>query len=187
MSTYDPFTRVTHQRAEPFRSSMNRYRSAFALTLAVATAGCWVTNAQAKEEFPGQIERDVTGVDYQVPCAVCHIKGNTGGSTPITPFALSLRDRGLSGDTASLSSALLQLAADGTDSDGDGVGDIDELKAKTDPNSSANADIATVQAPGYGCGGTAPHGGGGPAAASALSLAWLLLRRRRGTTRPFER
>ncbi len=166
---------------------MNCFRSTFALVLAVAIAVSWVSNAQAKEEFPGQIESDVPGVTYQVPCGVCHIKGNTGGSTPITAFALSLRDRGLSGDTTSLATALSRLAADGTDSDGDGVGDVDELKAGTDPNSSANADIATVQAPGYGCGGTAPHGGGGPAAASALSLAWLLVRRRRSTTRSLER
>jgi len=166
---------------------MTRTRSAFAFLIAVVTTGVWASNAHAKDEFPGQIESDVPGVNYQVPCAVCHIKGNTGGSTPITPFALSLRDRGLSGDRTSLSVALSRLAADGTDSDGDGVGDIDELKAGTDPNSSANADIATVQAPGYGCGGTAPHGEGGPGAAGALSLAWLLLRRRRSTARAFER
>ena len=160
---------------------MNLFRSAAALALAVAFTAAWVSEAQAKEEFPSEIANDVPGVNYQVPCAVCHIKGNTGGSTPITAFALSLRDRGLSGDRASLSSALSQLATDGTDSDGDGVGDIDELKAGTDPNSSANADIATLQAPGYGCGGTAPHGGGGPAAAGAAALGWLLVRRRRGS------
>jgi hypothetical protein len=160
---------------------MKMFRSASALALAVAVTAGWASEAQAKDEFPSEIANDVAGVNYQVPCAVCHIKGNTGASTPITPFALSLRDRGLSGDRASLSTALSRLATDGTDSDGDGVGDIDELKAGTDPNSSANADIATVQAPGYGCGGTAPHGGGGPAAAGAAALGWLLVRRRRGS------
>lgn len=156
------------------------FESASALVLAVTLAASWASEAQAKEEFPSQIERDV-GLNYQVPCAVCHIKGNTGASTPITPFALSLRDRGLSGDNASLSSALTKLSADETDSDGDGVADIDELKAGTDPNSSANADIATVQAPGYGCGGTAPQGHGGPVVAGAVALGWLLTRRRRGS------
>ena len=164
---------------------MNRCRWA-SLVLAVAATGGWVSDALAKEEFPSQIENDVPGVSYQAPCTVCHTKGNTGASTPITPFALSLRDRGLSGDRQSLSTALSQLAADGTDSDGDGVGDIDELKAGTDPNSSANANIATLQAPGYGCGGTAPHGGGGLAAAGVLGLAGLLVRRRRASARTLE-
>ena len=166
---------------------MNCVRIAIPVLLAVtAFAGC-IADAQAKDEFPSEIERDVAGVSYEVPCGVCHIKGNTGGSTPIMPFALALRDRGLSGDRVSLSTALAKLAADGTDSDGDGVGDIDELKAGTDPNSSSNADIATVQAPGYGCGGTAPHGGGGPDAAAAFGLAWLLLQRRQSTTRTLGR
>jgi len=187
MFTYDPTGNVSLQWPEPLRSRMNRIRTAFALVLALTTTLSGVESAQAKDEFPGQIERDVPGVNYPVPCGVCHIKGNTGGSTPIMPFAMSLRDRGLSGDSASLSTALSRLAADATDSDGDGVGDIDELKAGTDPNSSANADIATVQAPGYGCGGTAPHGEGGPGAASALGLVWLLLRRRRGTPRSLQR
>ena len=151
-----------------------------ALALAGALICGSVSTAQAKEEFPSQVDSDL-GLGYQVPCSVCHIKGNTGSSTPITPLAFSLRDRGLSGDRASLSTALARLETDGTDSDGDGIGDIDELKAGTDPNSSANANIATVHAPGYGCGGTAPQGHGGLASAAAIGLAWLILRRRRGT------
>jgi hypothetical protein len=151
-----------------------------ALGLFVAFTWGSVSTLQAKEQFPSDVDNDLN-LGYHVPCSVCHIKGNTGSSTPITPFALSLRDRGLSGDKTSLSTALSRLEADGTDSDGDGVGDIAELKAETDPNSSANANLATVQAPGYGCGGSAPQGHGGPAAAGAMGLACLILRRRRGT------
>lgn len=135
--------------------------------------------AQAVEEFPGQIQSDLS-LSYQVPCSVCHIKGNTGASTPIAAFALSLRSRGLQGDPSSLSSALSRSESDRVDSDGDGTPDIAELRAGTDPNSSANASIVNDQEPGYGCGGSAPHGGGGPAVAGIFGLAWLLFRRHRG-------
>ncbi len=154
-------------------------RSAHVLAFAVLATSSFGSQAQAKDEFPGEIERDVAGVTYQVPCSVCHIKGNTGGSTPIMPFALSLRTRGLSGDTSSLKTALTKLDQAGTDSDGDGTPDIQELVAGTDPNSSANASIVNDQEPGYGCGGSAPTGRSGPALASGLGIAGLLLRRRR--------
>lgn len=142
--------------------------------------GCsWSSFAEAKRQFPADVQRDL-GLSYEVPCSVCHIKGNTGSSTAITPLALSLRARGLSGDTQSLQSALAKLETDGVDSDGDGRSDYSELQAGTDPNSSANASIINDQEPGYGCGGTAPRGGaGGPSAAAAL-LSWYWLRRRRG-------
>lgn len=138
----------------------------------------WCSLAQAVEEFPGEIERDLT-LTYQVPCSVCHIKGNTAASTPITPFALSLRSRGLEG-VSSLSTAITRAEADGVDSDGDGTPDIAELRAGTDPNSSANASIVNDPEPGYGCGGSAPKGRTAPGLASAFGLVWLLARRRRG-------
>jgi hypothetical protein len=153
--------------------------------------------AQAKSEFPNEMRSDPAfqapdggvgltadggvGLTYDVPCSVCHIKDNTGSSTPITPFARSLRARGLSGSNGSLHTSLQQLKEDGVDSDGDGVTDIAELIAGTDPNSSANASLINDREPGYGCGGSPPTGrDAGPAFASALALAWLFLHRRRG-------
>ena len=150
---------------------------AFLAFLALGSFG-WIPVAQAIEEFPGQIQLDLA-LQYQVPCSVCHIKGNTAASTPITPFALSLRSRGLEGES-SLAGALARSEAEGVDSDGDGTSDIAELKAGTDPNSSANASIVNDQEPGYGCGGSAPHGRGAPGLAGIFGLGWLLVRRSRG-------
>lgn len=164
-----PFVRSARRTASPRRLAL--------LVLVLGSLGR-LSVARAVEEFPGQIQSDLA-LTYQVPCSVCHIKGNTGGSTPITPFALSLRSRGLEGES-SLRDALLRAEADGIDSDGDGTTDIAELRAGTDPNSSANANIMNDQEPGYGCGGSAPHGRGAPAMAGLLGVGWLLGRRLRG-------
>ena len=151
------------------------------LTVAVLMlAGVAVSSpAQAKSEFPVEI-RNKFGLTYDVPCAVCHLNSNIGSSTPITLFALSLRARGLTGSNQSLDSALTKLESDAVDSDGDGVTDVQELTDGTDPNSSANGSIMGNQEPGYGCGGTAPHGRSGAGIVGILALGWLVVRRRRG-------
>ncbi len=93
-----------------------------------------------------------------------------------TPFGTSMRARGLvAQNTQSLDTALDALAAEHTDSDGDGVGDIDELKAGTNPNSAGGG---VVPPPTYGCFDVT----GQPGSALALlpvALAMLLLRLRR--------
>jgi hypothetical protein len=158
---------------------MNKTKQRLAVGLVALGSLAWSALAQAKDEFPSEIASNLQ-LSYQPPCSVCHIDGNTGSSTPITPFALSLRARGLTGETGSVSSSLSKLESDAVDSDGDGTTDVAELKAGTDPNSSANGSISSDQEPGYGCGGTAPHGRSGPGAAGVLTLGWFLLRRRRG-------
>jgi MYXO-CTERM domain-containing protein len=158
---------------------MNKTKQRLTLGLLALGSFGWSSLAQAKSEFPGEIKNKYA-LPWDVPCSVCHINGNTGSSTPITPFALSLRARGMKGDNQSLSSALDKLKSDAVDSDGDGVTDVNELIAGTDPNSSANASIETDQDPGYGCGGSAPKGRSAPGMAGMLALAWFVLRRRRG-------
>jgi len=158
-------------------SRMNPMKPGVFLVVAALVSFGWISKVRAEERFPSEIQRDLS-LSYQVPCSVCHIKGNVAASTPITPFALSLRARGLA-DSRSLTTALQQLEADTVDSDGDGTSDIAELKAGTDPNSSGNANIIGDQEPGYGCGGTAPTGrNGGQAFALAAAAGWLIRRRR---------
>jgi Bacterial TSP3 repeat len=145
---------------------------------ALATFG-FGSVAHAKDEFPNEIKADFPLITYEVPCSVCHIKGNTGAATPITPFALSLRSRGLTGQNNSVRASLALAKSDGVDSDGDGVSDFQELINGTDPNSSADSSIVDDQEPGVGCGGTAPKGRAAPGLGSAVAAIWLFLRRRK--------
>jgi hypothetical protein len=137
--------------------------------------------AEAFPAFPDDIVQHLHGT-AKPACSVCHLGGKTTNSTPITPLALALRARGFTGDVSSLYAALDLLASDGTDSDGDGVTDVEELRAGTDPNSPVPE--APSADPAYGC-AIAPRPGGAAACAAAgtaLLLLVLLRRRRRRTS-----
>jgi len=102
--------------------------SVFALLLAS-------TSSLASSNYPGEMSSHLGG-DTPVPsCTVCHASNAGGFGTVTKSHGISLMDAGLvAGDLASLTGALDTLESDGTDSDGGGVSDIDELKAGTDPN-----------------------------------------------------
>jgi hypothetical protein len=141
----------------------------------------WPRPAHAVPEFPREVQYDLA-LDYEPPCSLCHVKNNTGIGTARTPFALSMRDYGLSAeDGASLSAALTGLAQDKVDSDADGTSDTDELKAGSDPNSDANVSLKGQTVPEWGCAvaprNAAADGGRWPGV-FALGAALLLSRRR---------
>jgi hypothetical protein len=146
----------------------------------------WPQRARAVPGFPREVQRDLA-LDYEPPCSLCHVKNNTGVGTARTPFALSMRDYGLSADDrASLSIALTGLAQDNVDSDGDGVSDTNELKAGTDPNSDANVSLKGQTVPEWGCAvaqRSAAADGGAWTTALALIAALLVSRRKATRTR----
>lgn len=138
--------------------------------------------ARAKERFPGDIAQHL-GASTLPACGICHQDGKTGKDTLVTPFAWTMRARGLSGSNT-LIPALDRVAADGVDSDGDGASDVAEIVAGTDPNSAAStpADPGLVGDPKLGCtvgGGAVQRGDAGAVALLAVGgvLAWRRRRR----------
>jgi hypothetical protein len=156
-------------------------RSAMAIGAMLAVLA--PSTAIASRRFPQQIATDL-GLSYQPACSLCHSKGNTGPGTVATPVGLSLMARGLqSGGRASVSASLSALDHDRTDSDGDGIADVDELRNGTDPNSPEPASVAGRLDPAYGCGGGQRDGrrGTGPVSVMMAACAGWTRRRRRST------
>lgn len=124
------------------------------LTLTFSLAAFLVSaQALATPSFPAEIVKDLAitcrppqpaGPDPDAPdCTLCH-SSSTGGKPPTQPFGISLVKFGLvPNDTASLQTALRAMDAAKTDSNNNGISDIDELKACKNPNPSNGI--------GYGC------------------------------------
>ncbi len=151
--------------------------------------------ARASSFYPGEVQSHV-GAKSLPACTLCHKTLLGGFGTATQPFGVSVRAHGGVAQSASaLDAALDKMAADGTDSDGDCVGDIAELKAGTDPNSSADnpgacgdagprpggGPVSATPIPEYGCAMTTSPVEEGPApfALGAALVAWVVLRRRR--------
>ncbi len=168
---------------------MRRNRTLVAAALALAgsvTAGA----AHALPTFPAALASHL-GTSHVPDCPVCH-QGTPTKGTATTPLAIALQSRGLTAsDPSSINAALDALAADKTDSDGDGISDVDELKKGFDPNFPSYPDggpipggvVPSTLTPSYGCtiagrslgAGTARGGRG----VVLLGVAALLATRRR--------
>lgn len=135
-------------------------RSPLALILTALLVAALPGVASATPTFPGSIQTDLT-LSYAPPCTVCHQTLGGGTGTVTQAFGKSLRQNGLvSGNTTSLQSALTALETAKTDSDCDGMPDVEQLKDGRDPNTGEYIDNSGKPTPAVdgGCAGT---GGGG--------------------------
>jgi MYXO-CTERM domain-containing protein len=106
-------------------------------------------------------------------CTLCH-RNDSGGTDSVTkPFGLAMRAKGaLPNNIPSIDSALDQLEAAGTDSDGDGTSDIDELREGTNPNEgdgTAPSSLEQIPLPQTGCSVS-----GSASAPRSESASWVL-------------
>ena len=147
---------------------------------AIALTSLIATVAWATPEFPSAIQAKYS-LSAPPLCELCHTNGDTRIGSVTTPIGAALRQRGLRmGDTTSLNAALDRLEVEGVDSDGDGVTDVAELIAGTNPNvreaaagGGSGSTVEDLPPTRFGCG--ASVAGFFPFALGAS----LLLRRRR--------
>jgi hypothetical protein len=171
--------------------------------------------AHASPSYPGLLQTDLN-LGYTLgtnDCIICHTSNPGNINSATQPFAMAMRAAGLVLESpGSLQAALATLKANKTDSDCDGVPDIQQLIDGRDPNPpgeyldgsgrTAPADpgcgadggvtMTTIDSPQYGCapGPGAAQVASGPLSwpgaaglSAALALA-ALATRRRGHRRP---
>lgn len=163
----------------------NRLAKLLSVLAAASAVSLGATQAHASQAFFNYM---LWNYEYRGDCSLCHSVPFGTAGTATKPFAQELISRGVegsaSGDTAKLVEALAGIKADGVDTDGDGVPDLDEI-ADGNPNDPAMlpGDYVPPLTPEYGCVGTiagtrTSTDGIGAAAAALVALALVLKRRR---------
>jgi MYXO-CTERM domain-containing protein len=164
----------------------------FASTAVLAGTVLLAGAASASADYPATIKSHLS-LKNTPECALCHSGGMTGIGTVNTLFGTTARTKYnlTSGNATLLTSVLTKMKTDGVDSDGDKVGDIDELIAGTDPNTAGGGVVAAKPDLTYGCVATVAPGVPAPSSGAAFGLALVaaiaVARRRRGLVRPSNR
>ena len=148
----------------------------------VAALSLAAVGARASGNYPGDIADHLGGP--APACTLCHASPG-GGGPGVTAVASAMAAEGLTGgaNTTAMLAAIDALDAAGTDSDGDEVSDVDELRAGTDPNvagsTGGGGDTPPAPAYGFGC-AASPVSTDAPllAALAVFAVAGLARRRR---------
>lgn len=141
-------------------------------SLAISSSALFVSNsALASDVFPGAV-RDTLEMPCLPSCLLCHTVNPGMSGLTDQPFTLAMTgNAGLPnpGETAWVERGLAALGA--TDSDEDGMSDLDELKAGRDPNVKGAGDICAPDVH-YGCGAASVAT---PASGGWSGAAWFVL------------
>lgn len=123
--------------------------------------------ARGMPTFPAEIQSHL-GLSYTPPCTFCHATASGGGAI-VTVFGQSMLKAGLTPDISTLDPALDTLKANQTDSDGNGVPDIQQIEEGLDPSTGHVSGPAER----YGCGA---HIATGKVRSRAVVIgAWVVL------------
>lgn len=148
---------------------------------ALLGAMLWAPRAAASPDYPDVLQRELD-MPCVPQCTLCHTSnpGRAGTARKDFVAALVVFDRQPEAIPGKLQK--LEEADPPVDTDGDGMPDIDELRAGRDPNVDGEGDICAVDLR-YGCGARFEPEGSvsrvGAVAALALLGVGLLARRRR--------
>lgn len=129
-------------------ANKRRSRSLVALSCALFGSALSVP-ALASPAYPPFIQAQL-GLAQAPPCTLCHRDDAGGAGTVVRPFGRTMIGHfQLSGgsNTAALSAALAGDDGEHLDSDNDGIPDIDELRAGSDPNVGVSGVEATPDVP----------------------------------------
>ncbi len=143
-------------------------------SLALSSSALFVSNsALASDVFPGAV-RDNLEMPCLPSCLLCHTVNPGISLTAKQPFAGSMitaanRPLPSQGEVEWVQAGLAGLGT--TDTDEDGMSDLDELKAGRDPNVKGAGDICAPDVH-YGCGAASVAE---PASGSLGGAAWFVL------------
>jgi hypothetical protein len=142
-------------------------------------------HARASATFPAQVQSYYGIKQLPVPapgCRLCHRDDVGGLKTVVTPFGRGLQADGAAAmSIPNLIAALKTNEKDGTDSDGDGTSDADELRAGGDPNVGDRSQPAAevIPPPETGCSFRSPQGNKNGSCLPLAALLGLMARRRK--------
>lgn len=182
---------IEHRRRHQWIEARSRLRrsptlGAFQVALGICLGLLLSTStALALPTFPGVVQQEL-GLQAAPPCTTCHMNP-AGGGPADTEFAVYLKSRGLDiSRPDSLRTALQAAEAERSDSNQNGVADVDELRMGNDPSVADSEGIPPAE---YGCAASsAPiRHGFGFAAMGCGVLTWLWLRRRQPRARRLRR
>lgn len=153
---------------------MNKHTTALVMLLGLSASSL----ACAKPQFPKQI-MDHLSLNREPTCLICH-GSKLGGGPVVQPFGLAMLAAGLTAaGNSTLKNALDKLDSDKTDSNDDGIADIQGLREGIEP-------LPSKPAIEYGCGSNsiAPSRHLAWSASLAALATLALLSRRTGRQAP---